>query len=85
MVPVEGDTVIQGALSLEKLLHLARQRQATDPRDKVLSLLNIAQGIDLATISPDYSKSTREIYIHTTRLLVQRSRWCCALRATSFS
>lgn len=70
MVLVEGES----ALFLERLLHLARQRQATDPRDKVFSLLNIAQGIDLATISPNYSKSTRDIYIHTTRLLIQQTK-----------
>ena len=42
LVPVKGDTVVQDALSLEKLLHIARQRQATDPKGKVFNLFGIA-------------------------------------------
>ena len=42
---LEGEPQTRDALSLERLLYLARSRLATDPRDKVFSVLGIAQGV----------------------------------------
>ncbi|MCJ1245757.1 hypothetical protein MMC30_002961 [Trapelia coarctata] len=71
---LQGDTHTKDALSLERLLDLARSRQATDPRDKVFSVLGIAQGIEQYHFSPNYSDSMQDVYIQTTQLLIQQTK-----------
>ncbi|PKS08769.1 hypothetical protein jhhlp_004822 [Lomentospora prolificans] len=45
--------------------------KATDPRDKVFSLLGMASDATKFGITPDYSKTYRDVYTHTTEMLIR--------------
>jgi hypothetical protein len=54
---------------LTRLLHLARQREATDDRDKVFALLRLA-GEEGGGIDVDYAAGVNEVYERTVRWLM---------------
>jgi hypothetical protein len=62
---VPGDT--QLFLGLFPLLDSLRLRQATDPRDKVFALLNVACDARNSDLKVDYRKSHAEVYAMTAR------------------
>ena len=54
------------------LLHIFRETDCTDPRDKVYAPLNLATDNPVAKIVPDYSKPVEEVYADVVKLsLVQ--------------
>ena len=61
-------------LSLFPLLDALRQHKATDPRDKVFALLNIARDTKDSDLRADYSKSPTEIYAMTVRWLLRTQK-----------
>lgn len=60
-----------------KLEHLLRQTsdfQATDPRDKIFSLVGMAsdcQTVTPSAVQPDYHKATASVYSDATRYMIQ--------------
>jgi hypothetical protein len=44
---------------------------ASDARDTVLALLNLAADVEKLNIEPDYSKTTRDVFIETSRVLIE--------------
>jgi hypothetical protein len=54
-------------LGLFPLLESLRIRQATDPRDKVFALLNVANDAKDSNLKPDYTKSPTEVYALTAK------------------
>jgi hypothetical protein len=56
------------------LLDSLRNRQSSDPRDKVFALLNIAQDVKSSPLKVDYDKSLADVYIMTARWLLQTQR-----------
>jgi hypothetical protein len=61
-------------LSLFPLLDGMRTRNATDPRDKVFALLNIACDLRDSELEADYSKSHAEVYAMTAKWLLRRTK-----------
>lgn len=61
-------------VSLIALLHELRKRQATDPRDKVYALLNVAIDVFSNDLRPDYHLSHLEVYAMTCKWLLARYR-----------
>jgi hypothetical protein len=62
-------------LSLFPLLDSMRIRNATDPRDKVFALLNIACDVGGdSDLKADYGLSHAEVYAMTAKLLLQRTK-----------
>jgi hypothetical protein len=61
-------------LSLLPLLDNLRNRQATDPRDKVFALLNIACDAKNSDLKADYRKSLAEVYALTAKWLLRTQR-----------
>lgn len=60
-------------LNILDVLCLARNNQATDPRDKVFALLPMLEfTTDGLLLAADYGKSTAEIYLDTAVWLLQR-------------
>ena len=60
------------ALSLERLLLIAREVNCADPRDKVFALLNIVRQRDMDSLSVvEYSISTSELYLRVREVLVR--------------
>lgn len=57
-------------LALTSLLREMREREATDPRDKVYGLLSIAIGPSESRLRPDYAKDWPEVYTDTTKLMI---------------
>ncbi|KAL9066322.1 MAG: hypothetical protein Q9161_007614 [Pseudevernia consocians] len=55
---------------LVELLGRFRKSRASDPRDKIYSLLGLANDID-QTLTPDYSKSDNDVYLDYAYHLVQ--------------
>ena len=47
--------------------------EATDPRDRVFALLNIAQDTDRLGIRPDYTKSCKQIYTSVAETIVRKN------------
>lgn len=58
---------IQVFFSLFPLLESLRTRQATDPRDKVFALLNVANDAKDSDPKVDYRKSPTEVYAMTAK------------------
>jgi len=56
------------------LLDSLRNRQSSDPRDKVFAALNIAQDIKSSRLSVDYNKSLADVYIMTAHYLLRTKR-----------
>ena len=60
--------------SLYNLIRVARHRQATDPRDKIFSLLGLMGDKVTPYLFPDYTADVREIYARTTMHFISQSR-----------
>lgn len=61
-------------LSLLRLLSVTRQFAATDPRDRVYSVLGIQKsGSAIVQLRPDYNKPYYEVYYQVARAIVERS------------
>ena len=59
--------------SIDMLLTVAYRFEATNPRDKVYSLLGLARDEDRAAIQPNYLKSVKEIYIEVVRYILPKN------------
>lgn len=59
--------------SLEHTLTIVRQRNSTDPRDRVFGILNIVP-ISEWPGRPDYSKEVSEVFTTTTKHIIDRTR-----------
>ena len=57
-------------LGLERLLDMSRSLRATDPRDKIIALLDMAEeagnGMAVGCIGPGYGKSVQQTYTNVT-------------------
>ena len=69
---------IQLFLGLFPLLDSLRLRQATDPRDKVFALLNVAYDAKHSNLKVNYRKSHAEVYTMT-------AKWLLRTQASRFS
>ncbi|KAH9216197.1 heterokaryon incompatibility protein-domain-containing protein, partial [Leptodontidium sp. 2 PMI_412] len=67
------DTRYPPAEQLLSLLIQFRRRQATDPRDKIFSLLGLVEDIGSIGLAPDYASSTAEVYKKTTATLLMHT------------
>lgn len=76
-----------GMLHILKLLHRGRTLEASDAKDKIFGLLGIAEGID--TDDPrfrvDYSLSSRGLYTHFARNLIEATNSLEVLSYVDFS
>lgn len=63
-----------GGLELEDISDIRRSLDATDPRDKVYATLGTLHPRGQSEIVPDYSLSTREVYIKATRYLIRKTQ-----------
>ena len=63
------------SISLATLLDIVRQMEASDPRDKIYSILSFVTDVVPAEIKPDYTKSVHEAY--TEYALWYISRYHC--------
>jgi hypothetical protein len=61
-------------LGLLPLLDSLRLRQATDPRDKIFALLNVAYDAKPSDLKPDYCKSHAEVYAMTAKWLLRTQK-----------
>jgi hypothetical protein len=61
-------------LGLFPLLDSLRLRQATDPRDKVFALLNVAYDAKHSDLKADYRKSHAEVYAMTAKWLLRTQK-----------
>jgi hypothetical protein len=61
-------------LGLCPLLDSLRLRQATDPRDKVFALLNVACDAKYSDLKADYRKSHAEVYAMTVKWLLRTQK-----------
>lgn len=69
--PPEQHQVLGGLLPL---LHDLRNRQATDPRDKVFALLNVAYDSKNSDLKADYRKSHVEVYAMTVKWFLRTQK-----------
>ncbi|KAG0647087.1 Heterokaryon incompatibility protein [Hyphodiscus hymeniophilus] len=58
---------------LQELIRECRYRRATDPRDKIYSLLSLMGDRMSPLLQPDYTKSLAEVYAHATQHLIKQS------------
>lgn len=58
-----------GLFQLPHFIRVLRNFQATDPRDRIFSLLAFASD---PGVSPDYDMSVSEVYIHTAMVLIRQ-------------
>ncbi|KAK4454267.1 heterokaryon incompatibility protein-domain-containing protein [Podospora aff. communis PSN243] len=71
--PQNAQTAVCSRLLLE-YLQAYQQREATDPRDKIYSLLPLVKIGDFGLpIEPDYEVSTPELFVHTARTIIETS------------
>ena len=63
----------QPARSLDFLLQDSFGFEATDPRDKIYSLLGLLHETDRVALTPDYSKSVRQVYIEIARHVLRKN------------
>ncbi|KAG6365473.1 hypothetical protein INS49_007084 [Diaporthe citri] len=61
-------------MSLAKCLQYTRDYEATDMRDKLYALLGVASDISPEDIVPDYTKSTRTVFLDLVHFLATRRR-----------
>jgi hypothetical protein len=64
----------EGWLDLIQLLDAARHHDATDPRDKVYSVLALAATASDSGIRPHYTLSVEEVYVSVARYILIQSR-----------
>lgn len=60
-------------LNILELISLYRERQCSDPRDKVYALLGLARGVHARLVEPDYSKSAHQVFEEAAAMLLRRS------------
>jgi hypothetical protein len=61
-------------LDLNALLHRQRKCKATDPRDKVFSLLSVATGDAVPSIKVNYHQAVEETYTYTARNIIEAAK-----------
>ncbi|CZR57859.1 uncharacterized protein PAC_07748 [Phialocephala subalpina] len=71
-IPIEN--IERKRQSLRDLVRECRYRKATDPRDKVYSLLGLMGDRMNEYLKPDYTKSVGEAYSNTTRHFITQAR-----------
>lgn len=64
------DLALRTTLTLDNLLDKSGQSKATDPRDKVFALPNIASDALSMNLLADYNMTLEEVYITVARLIV---------------
>lgn len=64
----------RGRMSLTKCLQCTKDYEATDMRDKLYALIGVASDIFPEDIVPDYTKSTKTVFLDLVRFLVTRRR-----------
>ena len=60
--------------SLSYILHWARSKAATEPRDMVFGLLGIFHALDIDCFVPDYTKSVEEVYRQAAIMAMSHDR-----------
>jgi hypothetical protein len=63
-----------GAVSLDLLLNLVRQADATDKKDKVYGILGLLDPAVSEDVIPDYSLSERQVYTNFMISIIKKSR-----------
>jgi hypothetical protein len=63
-----------GAVSLDLLLNLVRQADATDKKDKVYGILGLLDPAVSEDVIPDYSLSERQVYTNFMVSIIKKSR-----------
>lgn len=71
---LETNAPVAIIVSLASLLHQLRQRNATDARDKVYAVLNVATDVTPQDIIPDYNISHLDVYALTAKWLQRKSQ-----------
>lgn len=71
---IELNDFRRGRMSLTKCLQRTRDYEATDMRDKLYALIGVASDISPEDIVPDYTKSTRNVFLDLVHFLVTRRR-----------
>ena len=61
-------------LSLSRLLEISERLQASDPRDKIFALLNLADSSDRLRCKADYSLSVAEVYARTALHIIRTTK-----------
>lgn len=69
---LETNASARANVSLASLLHQLRQRNATDPRDKVYAVLSVATDVTPQDIVPDYNISHLDVYAATAKWLQRK-------------
>lgn len=64
----------RGTMSLTKYLQCTKDYEASDMRDKLYALIGVSSDISPEDIVPDYTKSTRDVFLDLVRFLVIRRR-----------
>lgn len=64
----------RGRMSLTKCLQCTKDYEATDTRDKLYALIGVASDICPEDIVPDYTKSTRTVFLDLVYFLVTKRR-----------
>ncbi|KAK7697571.1 hypothetical protein SLS64_013390 [Diaporthe eres] len=64
----------RGRMSLNECLQCTKDYEATDMRDKLYALLGAATDISPEDIMPDYTKSTRTVFLDLVHFLATRRR-----------
>lgn len=64
----------RGTMSLTKYLKCTKDYEASDMRDKLYALIGVASDISPEDIVPDYTKSTRTVFLDLVHFLVTRRR-----------
>jgi hypothetical protein len=59
---------------VRELLESVQDQNATDPRDRVIALLNLNNDLERLNFPVDYTKSVAEVYAEFTRLLIKQSQ-----------
>ena len=82
LITTGGQT--QRLSTLEVVLALGRQANATDPRDKVYGILGLLPNTVAERISPNYTLSQEEVFFQLARILLEEASkldeilsWCC--------
>jgi len=71
---LRNDFTANKGLSLQKLLYLTMDLEATDPRDKVYALLGLLEERERGCINPDYRKTALLVYTEAMAYLLRYAR-----------
>ena len=67
------DFQLQKQLSLSEAYFLSVAREASDPRDKLYSILGLLSYDEREAFEPDYTLSTGEVFIKSANAFIERS------------